>query len=1131
MDIVLEKMKRLGLVFGFIAIGTLLCYSQGSVLASGDWYKFGITKSGIYKIDASLLSSMGIDPNSIDPRTIKVYGNGGGGILPQSLSEPITSDPIENATYKVGLEDGSFEEQDFILFFGRGPDHLEYEEGWWNYTKNIYSDTTYYFMTLDGEPGKVIQSSPNLGTSFPVVTSFKDVMTHESDEYNVLESGRKWYGDLMSKSSNVKTFQFETLNLVDSIFLNLDMMAYLEKSSYFEIRYNDIELGKIEVDSVRISTYEIKGREMSGYFKFISTEGPGTLEINLFDPGIPSVMFGYVDRIVFSYRRALRHDGKEMIFSGTESLGNNQSTFHLISETADVNVWDISDPANVLRQEGEYDNGIFKFGAETTSLKKYISFTGNSFEYPEFFGEIKNQNIKGLRPRDGLIITSKQFQEEASRLSKFHSEHDSIDNVVLYVDEIYNEFSSGMQDITAIRNAIKYFYDLNPETFRYVLFLGDASYDYKDRVRNNTNFVPIYESYNSLDPVATYSSEDFFGFMEEFEGEWREGSNPLNHTLEIGVGRLPVKTIEEAAEIVDKIIRYSTSPRLAGNWKNEVTYVVDDGDRNIHVADAEDLANYLRDNEGQLSINKLYIDAFDQEIIKSNQRSAAVKQNLENAIEEGTFLINYLGHGSEARWAEETIFEYTDFDGLKNKYKLPVFLTATCEFGRYDDPLIDLTAGVSGAEKLLLNPDGGAIALLTTTRPVFAFSNFFVNAAFHTFFFKKDLRLGDVVRLTKNNSLSGVRNRNFSLLGDPMMRLALPQYDASITEINGDDIVQFSNDTLSALEQVRLSGVITDLNGNLVDTFNGTILVSVFDRETTRKTKGQESSPFTYTVRENRLFNGEASVVNGQFSIDFILPKNISYRFEKGKITLYAENQDRDLDASGFTSNILIGGSGGDLNADNDPPTVNMYFNDPSFSSGGVIGSNSLFIADIEDESGINTSGIGISQNAELIINDTLTYILNNYYTADIGTYKTGRIVFPLRGLAPGSYKAELKIWDVYNNSSTNSVDFMVSDQPEIQLFNVINYPNPANEYTDFQFEHDRVGEELDVTIEIFNMRGAKVFYEVYRLEDVDKRITPIRVNLPAGKFGEGLYFYRLTVDSDLDNASGQELKKLLIIK
>ena len=462
------------------------------------------------------------------------------------------------------------------------------------------------------------------------------------------------------------------------------------------------------------------------------------------------------------------------------------------------------------------------------------------------------------------------------------------------------------------------------------------------------------------------------------------------------------------------------------------------------------LPDYFSDFQPQTQLNKLYIDAFPQEILASRESALLTREALISALEEGTFVVDYLGHGNESQWAVENILDATLVNDLTNRFYLPLFLTATCEFGRYDDPSIN----TSGAEKLLLNENGGAIALLTTTRPVYASSNELVNEAFHKNLFKTEngsfLRLGDIMRLTKNESVSGVNNRNFSLLGDPMLQLQYPENKIVIDSINGLNIVDLGSDTLSALEKIRFSGSVQSIDSLFLTDFNGSVNVSVYDRITKKETLGQENPTFTYAVRENKIFEGQATVYNGHFSIEFIVPKNISYRFESGKIIMYAQNDELTSDATGFFKDFVMGNTAENPAVDNERPAISLYINDDSFNEGDVVGENVLFIAKIVDESGINTSGIGINQDITLTLEDGSLYVLNDYYVADLDTYQSGSITFPLRNMSVGNHTATLKISDIHNNTSYRPVNFIVSNEPKLLLYNVMNYPNPASRWHHF---------------------------------------------------------------------------------
>jgi hypothetical protein len=702
------------------------------------------------------------------------------------------------------------------------------------------------------------------------------------------------------------------------------------------------------------------------------------------------------------------------------------------------------------------------------------------------------------------------------------------------VNEIYNEFSSGIQDLSAIRDFVKHIYDKNPEKLKYLLLFGDCSYDYKGRSIQETNFVPVYEARNSLHPLFNFSSDDFYGFMEDHEGEWIEDKSG-DHTLEIGIGRLPVKTENEAIDVVNKIIRYETSINTFGKWRNEMLFIADDGDNNIHQRDANFLADYVEETRSEFNVNRLFIDAFEQISSPSGQSSPDAKRAFEEAINAGKIMINYTGHGNEAQLTVEKIIDENQISKLQNRTRLPFFITATCEFGNYDNP-----NRVSGGEKTFLNPNGGAIALLTSTRPVFSNTNFILNQAYYYAAMQKIdgefPRLGDIIKNTKNNSLEGAKNRNFALIGDPTLRLAFPKYDLAITSINGKIVDKA--DTLKALSKIFIQGEVRKSDQTIVDNFSGTVAVTIFDKPTKFSTLGNENtSRQEFNQRDALLFNGEASVNNGLFSIEFIVPKNITYVFGEGKISMYALSNDLPpVDANGSNIDLKVGGSNPNAVSDDIPPEIELFLDDTQFRSGQTVSKNPLLLGKLSDESGINISNQGFGQNISISIDGEDEIIINEFYSALVDTYKSGLVTYPLNDLVDGKHTLTLKAYDTYNNASTATLDFFITDAVSITLSDVSAHPNPFDnddQKITFTFSHDREGEELDVWLQIINLQGRIISENQYRFEDSSSQINSIEwdsSDTNGNKLENGIYIYRITVQSTLDGAKNQAHKKLIIL-
>jgi len=1082
---------------------------QSSVLSSGKWYKVGITETGLYKIDQAVLDALGVS-NSVKPERIKLYGNGVRGILPQenALDRPV--DLLENPIFISGSSDGSFDNADYILFYGIGPHKEVWTQDGFDFKRNVYSDTSFYFIRLDGEEGKRVQSVDNpSGNAATVVSTFNDHIVYEDDRLNIISSGRRWLGKFLSNGETL-TFNYFIEGLSGEIHGNISVVNQSTQEGEFNISANSniissISVGTIPPSPITGPDYNRKGIEKTSDFSFSGTEN---LNFQITLQGGSSR--GSLDRFFLTFKRELRLYGVETDFRTVSGTG--ELVEYRINNSQGAAIWNVTDAANIYEQSYDINEGIISFKNQSEELQEYVIFSGSDFPVPFVFGEVPNQNLRGATNFDGIIIAPPAFLSEANRLAQFHSSNDGLSVKVVTPEQIYNEFSSGRQDITAIRDYAKYVYE-NGGLLKYLLLFGDCSYDYKDRITSNTNFVPTYESRESFHPIFSYSSDDYYAFLEEEEGLWEERRSG-DHTMEIGVGRLPVKTVDEATTVVNKIIYYSTSSNTLGKWRNELAYVADDGDKNRHTNDADSLSDLVDTTFVQYNISKLYLDAFEQDASKdlSPQAAAALKSQ----IREGSFIINFLGHGNEEFWTDEKIFTKGDINKLTNRNKLPIFVTATCEFGRHDDPL-----RVSGAEELLLLETGGGIALLTTSRPVFASTNFSLNKAFHESIFNNKNRLGDIISATKNNGLEGRVNRNFTLLGDPMMRPAFPKLDIVL------EGVENVPDTLKALQKITLSGEIRE-RGTIKNNFNGQMIIGVFDVEQEFETLGQD--PHTYSLRSNAIFRGEATVVDGEFEFSFIVPENISYQLDRGKISLYAWDFDLNIDAAGSSRSFVIGGTFDNVTPDNTPPVIQSYLNDESFENGNTVGSSSLFIAQINDDSGITTSRLGVVEGIVLEIGGQKIN-LNKYYTASPDTFKEGHVVYPLTDLAPGSYQAALKVWDTHNNSSTSTIEFNVSSEPEIFTFNEVAYPNPATDHMTFYFEHDREDEDLNVDFKVYDAGGSIQYEKDYLFRNSSRNIE-IEWNLDTNSgqvLNRGVYYYKLVIKSNFDGAAKEIAAKLVL--
>ena len=1105
-----------------------------SVLSSGSWHKIAVLENGVYELDRSFFQNNGLDPASIDPRNIRIFGFGGG-MLPQENTAiyPLLSSN-ELAIAVEGEEDGSFDNGDRVLFYAKGPDRLDYNASQkeYFYQKNLYSDTTYYFLTVASTPGLRIASRADLGSGFPVIDSYNDQDYHQVDQNNIVKSGREWYGERFVSDLD-QNFIFPVEGLVPNTMITVipAVMGQSTQSTSFEVSLNDFILGDLSILPVTEGTYNQKGRDAMDTFR-INTNLVMVDELDIELEYIPSSSTrstGYLNFIYLSYERDLALYEDQVHFRNFSSTENATTEFRITDPGKNIRIWDITETGLPISQEYSGASGNLRFSTQTSELREFIMFDPGNVPSPLFIEDVSNQDILSAGDPDFVIVTHPSFLPEAQRLAQFRSGNDGLEVLVVTTKQIYNEFSSGSQDVSAIRNFMRYLYD-GGENLKYLLLFGESSFNYKDFGIGSTNKVITYQSRNSLHPIFSYASDDYFGFLDEGEGEWVE-SFAGDHIIDIGVGRFPCNTLDEARALVDKTIYYSTAQSTFGEWRNEIFFVADDGDGNQHQEDADELATEVDTAYSQFNVNKIYTDAFEQVSTAIGETSVATRDAITRAVEKGTLIVNYTGHGGEAGWAEEQILDNNTIQSWENYDKLPLFVTATCEFGRNDDP-----DRRSGGELLVLSPDGGAISLITTTRPVFASSNQLVNEAFYEIVFDRSTgsypRLGDVMRYTKNNSLNGRVNRNFLLLGDPSLRLNYPGDRIRITAIN-DTPVSSENDTLTALSQIRLSGEVVNSNDQRIEDFNGVLSASVFDKPVQVKTLGNGGPIFTYKDRNITLFRGDVSVEDGQFHIEFVVPKNIEFNYGNAKISMYASSDNYELDANGSNIELILGGSNPDAPEDDVPPMIELYMDDTTFVNGDITGEDPTLLVHLFDESGINISSAGVGQEITARLDQLESYILNDFYKSELNTFQSGWVTFPLKELSTGEHVIEVKASDTHNNFSTEVIEFIVADNAELALEQVMNYPNPFNGITTFRFDHNRAGEDLEVTIEIFSSKGNLVRVLDYRIEEASSKVDGLKWD-SRGDFGEnlgrGLYVYRVSVRSVSDGVKNQKIEKLVII-
>lgn len=1130
---------------------------SNSVLSTGDWFRFYVEKSGVYKVSKSFLQSLGFNVN-VDPRNIKIYGNGGR-MLPLNNSTFYPDDLEENAIQFVGEDDGVFDNSDYILFYAEGVDT-------WNdeslTSVNLFSDKSYYYVTYSSASGKRIQEAQQpSGTPNLSFTQFDDTIIYEKDLVNAGKVGRRWFGEQFN-IDEFQTFDFSIPNLDISqpIKLKVNTASKSFGNSSFNIKANNVDLGTLFFPQLT-SGSGIEGYESALNASFNATTSNISIALTYNNGGVPSSN-GYLDFIKLDVKRNLAGFSKQFLFFNKQEQLNVGVGEYVISNASGIEqVWDVTDLYNVT-SFANTSGSNFSFKINLGNQKKYVAVDLSDVYLPlrESNAVVVNQNIKGnvfkdaqgnFEDVDYLIITPNFLISQAERLADFHRNNSGLSVRVVALENIYQEFSSGKQDVAAIRNFIKYVYwnasDANKRV-KYVNLFGDASYDYKERLFNNSNIVPVFHGFNpfasetnnisNFSLYSSFMSDDFFGLMDSGEGQMLGSFDGID----IAVGRMLVSSVEQAKEMVDKVIEYYDE-KSYGRWRNNYVVYSDDADNTTDATlqfGLDNLADVLTTQKPFVNVKKIHTDSYVQQVAAGGERYPDAKQDFLDALELGALVFNYFGHGNEESLARERLFEKLDAQNLNNRYRYPLFITITCEFTRFDDP-----NRFTGGEYMYWNKKGGAIGLIATTRQIGVTTGFvmnnFLSENLYSFGSYDYSTISEALRLTKLSTGSDNRRVVF-YIGDPALKLAIPRPKVVLTKVNDVPVGQ-TLPVFQALSLMKISGEIRDENDVLLSGYNGDLAVQIFDKDINRSTLGNNGVTnsggliiMNFTTLGETIFRGNASVVNGQFEFSFVVPQDIRIPVGNGKISFYSKRNSPNLDnQTGYDRGIQIGGVNTNAVADSTPPTVRMFMNDEGFVSGGITNCSTTLLVFLEDENGINTaSGIGHDIVAILDGDELNPYVLNEYYETENDDYTKGFVRFPFRDLTPGMHTILFKAWDVYNNLVTAEIQFnAVCSDDGLRIERVLNYPNPFVSYTEFWFNHNMPFEPLDVQVQILTISGKlvktinqQVMTEGFLCRD----ISWDGKDDFGDNIGKGVYVYKLKVRSTTTGKSVEKYEKLVIL-
>jgi hypothetical protein len=1110
---------------------------SSSVLASGNWYKFSVDTTGVFKIDKNLLQEIGVSTTELNPKNIQIFGNGGT-LLPVLNSAFRNVDLQENAIYVEGEADGTFDANDFILFYAKGPHDWEIQKGskTAKHRQNIYSDKAYYFITVGANNGKRISSKVvNTNAATTQITSFDDFTFYEKEELNLLAAGTQWFfnDNFNIENTQIFTIPFPNALANEQVFIRIRGVSNSVTSSTMTVKANNKDIYTIAYSAVNSgSLTKAHASERTG--SIVNASEAITLEITYNNNGNPSAN-AYLDFIEIVGKKELIADGTQFSFRSFEQFDALETVEYQIKNANNISqVWDVSNFLSPKIIKNEASGTAFNFKDTGGVLKEYIALNASDFYIPETIENAKvvNQNLHALKEINYLIVTSSALISQAQRLADYHQQNSGLNTKVVLLDAIYNEFSSGAKDITGIRDFIHHLYAPNSsedKQLKYVCFFGDASYDYKDRITGNNNIVPVKLSETSFNLATSYVTDDFFVMLDK-----EEGSMLAAHTLNVASSRIPVTGNAQAKDVVDKILSYYSESAI-GDWRNTITLLADDIDDDFDIQiqeGVESIADEIRDNKPIFNIRKIYSDAYVQQNSSGGERYPEVKEAITNAIEKGTLIFDYFGHGGEDGFASERILEKPQIQQFNNPNTLPLLITVTCDFSRFDNP-----SRITAGELTLWNKTGGAASMITTTREVFIsvgqrFNERLIRILLE--FEEEDLSISASLMKTKNNSSSTQKFFIYSF-GDPAMKLAVPEPSVRVTKMNDKDITQ-PIDTLKALSRVRFEGVVVDASNVILNDFNGTLSTTVFDKSLIRSTLGNNNfgKKMVFDTQDSKLFTGKSTVENGRFKFDFVVPKDIKVAYGKGKLSFYAENG--KIEKAGFNFDVVVGGIDENAPEDTVGPELKLFMNDESFIDGANTNTSPNLIAVLSDSSGINTSITAIDHDIIGILDGDASnpIVLNDFYQTELNDFTKGKVTYRFRDLAVGAHTLKIKAWDTYNNSSETTLNFVVVSAAILNLENVLNYPNPFVNYTEFWFNHNKPNEPLEVHVQIFTVAGKLVKtinQNVQTTGTLSRNITWNGLDDFGHKIGKGVYVYKLRVLATSSNLVSEKYEKLVILQ
>lgn len=1076
-------------------------YAASSRLASGKWRKVSVSESGMHFISKAQLKSWGFN----DPAKVIVAGYGAAGI----------PDLLSASTYIDDLPEVQCEyTPDGIYFYAVGPQIIAKDEaGHVIGSLNPYTSKGYYYIG-EGSPVREIPMEGRGEIAEDALTTYTALVHHEVDRVSYGNTGTRFFGEDF-RFTTVQDFPFALKDAVDGT----DAWVYAAVASRSASRtsYSLTANG----ESVSVALNATPGADY-GVAGSVGKEFPLKGEqftLRVAFSGGTNLSAANLDAISINYLRHLK------LNDGIASFTVSSTAVALGGADESTRVWDVTNPLSIIRMSVKGDGAAIYWINDYTGQRNYAAWNnGAKLLSVVDEGIVQNQDIHSLQTPDMVIITVPEFAAMARQIAELHAKCDCMKVEVVMQQDIFNEFSSGATDPGAFRRFLKMLYDRGADgnvKLRYALFLGRGTFDIRGVTPGGAAMVepvmPVWQSPESLSETVSFTTDDYFAFLED-----NSGARPGADKYCIAVGRIPARNREEAQAYVDKLLGYVTAPP-AGEWHNRVIMTADDGDRAIHMTQADELVEAMKGNPlgRNMVYDKVYIDAYP--LVGGVCEEG--RDKLHRLLDSGASWWTYTGHANKYYLTGQGILTLNDINAMSNRY-LPVFFGATCFFMQWDG------FEQSGAEKMFFRPKGGVIAAITATRPVFISENSLMSRAlgreaFATDSDGKPLAIGDILRNAKNRlgAQAGTSNTNklrYALMGDPAMRVASGSYHAAVTEINGLDVNSAVEDiVLSGRENVHVKGRIENAEGKPVKDFDGTVQLTLYDAETSVTTIGRNidnTSGLSIVFDEHgeRLFSGRDSVIAGDFDIRIAMPAELADNYRNALMSLNARSISGS-DAVGTFSDFYVFGSDENAPEDTIPPVISkFYINHPSFVDGDRVNESPVVFAEVSDNIAVNLSTAGIGRAMTLKL-DGVTTLVNvaNYFTPYADGTPGGIIAYPLSSLSEGKHDLSLRVFDTSGNNTEATINFIVDPLAEPEIYDVYTDANPASIEANFYINHNRPDEILTVTLSVYNLMGSLVWSKTVTDRSDMFTSAPITWNLHdlAGhRVTRGIYIYRADV-------------------